>query len=490
MSRAIIRSVKFNFIMNFILTASSFIFPLITFPYVARVLGPEGNGKVSFAISVISYFQMIAQLGIPTYGIRACAKVRDNKEKLSRTVQELLIINMVITAVTYAVLLLALFVVPKFGEYRTLLIINSIGLILNVFGMNWLYSALEQYSYITIRSLVFKAASLILMFLFVRQESDYIIYGAILVFASFGSNIINILNCRKFIYTKPLGNYKLRKHVKPVLTFFAMSAAINIYTNLDTIMLGFMKGDIEVGYYTTAVKVKIIIAVLVSSLGNVLLPRMSYFVKYNMKEEFDNMVTKSLNFVILLSFPLVIYCVLYSKEIVLLLAGNSFLPATVAMQVIIPAVIAMGLTNILGIQVLVPTNREKCTLISVIIGAVVDLALCYILIPLLGASGAALGTLIAEFAVLIVQVYYLKDFLNNIVKNINPRYVIISSSVASLITLFLKSYQVESLILTICISALVYFGSYSIALLAQKEPLIYSMLFTHFNRFPRRRLEE
>lgn len=482
MSKTIIRSVKFNFFMNFILTASSFLFPLITFPYVARVLGPDRNGKISFAISVISYFQMIAQLGIPTYGIRACAKVRDNKEELSRTVHELLIINTVITAITYVIFLLSLILVPKFSDYKILLLINSMSLILNVFGMNWLYSGLEQYSYITIRSLLFKLISIVLMFLFVEQRSDYIIYGAITVFATSGSNIINILNCKRFIYTKPLGKYAFRKHLKPILTFFAMTAAISIYTNLDTVLLGFMKGDIQVGYYNIAVKIKSITATLVSSLGSVLLPRMSYFVSYNMKKEFENLVAKALNFVLLFSIPIVVYCIFYSKEIILFLAGNSYLPAIPSLKIIIPSILAIGLTSTLGIQVLVPFNKEKYTLISVIAGAIIDLGFCFIFIPYFGAFGASLATLIAEFSVLLVQVYYLKNFLPDVIKNTNLKYVVISSCIASIIIMPSKNYLKGTVFITLLISAMLFFSTYGITLLIQKEPLVSNIVSSNINK--------
>lgn len=168
------KSIKLNFIMNVILTMSSFIFPLITFPYVSRILLPEGTGKVSFATSLISYFSMFAQLGIPTYGIRACAKVRDDKEELTRTTQELVIINFVMSVISYTVLAVALMLVPRLREERALYIIVSLTIAFNVIGMEWMYKALEQYTYITIRSIIFKFVALIVMFVFVHQKSDYI----------------------------------------------------------------------------------------------------------------------------------------------------------------------------------------------------------------------------------------------------------------------------------------------------------------------------
>ena len=196
------KSIKLNFVMNALLNMSSFIFPLITFPYVSRILLPEGTGRVNFATSFIAYFTMFAQLGIPTYGIRACATVRDNKKALSKTAHELLFINIVMSIISYVFLFVALFTVPKLREDRFLYIIVSSTIFLSAIGMEWLYKALEQYTYITIRSLIFKVIALIGMFMLVKTKSDYVIYGGITIFAASASNICNFINAHKYISFK------------------------------------------------------------------------------------------------------------------------------------------------------------------------------------------------------------------------------------------------------------------------------------------------
>ena len=206
------KSLKINFIMNAILTMSSFIFPLITFPYVSRILLPEGTGKVTFATSVITYFAMIAQLGIPTYGIRACAKVRDNKEELSKTVHEIFLINLIMTIVAYVLVGISIIAVPRFYQDKTLFLIISLTIIFNTIGMEWLYKALEQYTYITIRSIIFKFVALIAMFALVHQKQDYVIYGGITILAASASNVFNFINVHKFITLKPFKNYDLKRH--------------------------------------------------------------------------------------------------------------------------------------------------------------------------------------------------------------------------------------------------------------------------------------
>ena len=191
-------SLKLNIAMNMILTISSFVFPLITFPYVSRVLGPESLGKVSWAASVIAYFNLFAQLGIPTYGIRACAEVRDDRTELSRTVREILFINLIMTAASYILLALGIFMIPKLRAEKTLFVIVGSTIILSAAGMEWMYRGLEQYTYITLRSLLFKLISVAAMFLLVHAPEDYVVYGAVTVLAASASNLCNLFYAGKF----------------------------------------------------------------------------------------------------------------------------------------------------------------------------------------------------------------------------------------------------------------------------------------------------
>ena len=348
------KSLKLNFIMNAILTMSQFIFPLITFPYVSRILLPVGTGKVSFATSLISYFSMFAQLGIPTYGIRACAKVRDNREELTRTVQELLSINIVMNVISYGVLVFALLFIPRLQEDRTLYFVVSATIFLTSIGMEWLYKALEQYTYITIRSIIFKFIALVAMFLLIHKQEDYVAYGGISILASSASNIFNFINVHKYIDLKPVGNYNFRRHLKPIFVFFAMSCATTIYTHLDTVMLGFMATDADVGYYNAAVRIKSILVSIVTSLGTVLLPRASYNIEHGLMDSFWRISKKAINFVFLIATPLTLYFIFFAKEGIYFLSGSAYAGSVIPMQLIMPTLSFIGLSNILGIQILVP----------------------------------------------------------------------------------------------------------------------------------------
>lgn len=465
------KSLKLNFIMNALLTMSSFIFPLITFPYVSRILLPAGTGKVSFATSLISYFAMFAQLGIPTYGIRACAKVRDDKQKLTKTVHELFIINLIMSIISYVILFIMLFTVPKLQHEKTLYMIVSLTVFFNLIGMEWLFKGLEQYSYITIRSIIFKAVALVLMFMLVHEKSDYIIYGAITIFAGSAAHTMNFFYARKFISFRPMKNYEFRPHLKAVAVFFAMACATTIYTHLDTVMLGFMTTDEDVGYYNAAVKIKTILVSIVTSLGTVLLPRASYYVEHGQMAEFRRISSKALNFVFLISVPLATYFMIFAKEGIFFLSGTSYANSILPMQIIMPTLILIGLTNILGIQILVPLGREKTVLYSEIVGAVVDLALNALLIPSMASAGAAIGTLMAELAVFIYQFIALRKDVSEAFRSVKYWKIITGIVIASAVSILTKYLHVRVFI-TLVISAIVFFGIYFVFLLITKEKLI------------------
>lgn len=465
------KSLKLNFFMNVMLTMSSFIFPLITFPYVSRILLPVGTGKVSFATSIVTYFSMFAQLGIPTYGIRVCATVRDDRKKLSKVAQELLIINLVMCILSYAVLFIAIFTVPRLKEEKNLYIILSFTIILTSIGMEWLYKALEQYTYITMRSVFFKFVALVAMFLLVHKQEDYILYGGITIMAASASNVLNLVNVHKYIDLKPIGNYDFKRHIKPIVIFFAMSCATTIYTNLDTVMLGFMATDADVGYYNASVKIKSILVSVVTSLGAVLLPRASYYIQQGELKQFRRITSKALTFVFLIATPLMVYFIYFAKEGIYFLSGSSYESAVVPMQLIMPTLLLIGITNILGIQMLIPMGKEKVVLYSEIWGAVVDVIINAILIPKYASVGAAIGTLIAEFVVFVVQFRFLKDEVKDAFKRIHYGRILIAILLSSIGSLWIKHFFVGNFKVLV-MSAVAYFGIYGIILLLFREEMV------------------
>ena len=471
-----IHSVKYNFIMNAILTVAGIIFPLITFPYISRVLLVEGRGKVAFATSVVTYFTMFASLGIPTYGVRACAIVRDNKEKLSKTVQELLIISGGTTLLTYIVFGISLFVIPEFAQERTLLLIVGLGIGLNTIGVQWLYNALEQYSYITTCSILFKVIGMILMFLLVKESSDYQIYGGVYVIASFGSYVLNFICLRKFVTFQKTGTYQFKQHLKHIMVFFAMSAGASIYLNLDVVMLRFLQSNEAVGYYNAGIKVKTVLVTCVTSLGTVLLPRLSYYIETADKKAFQLMVGKAFRFVFVAASAVTVYFSIFARESILLLSGEAFLPAVGPMMILMPTVLLIGLSNVTGIQILTPNGREREVMYSIWGGAILDFVLNLIVIPKFSANGAALSTLLAEGMVLLLQCWFLRDVLWSYIRQVQCWKIVIALAVASVMTIPVKIWIDSGVFVTLLVSAIVFFGGYAVVLLLLKEPFVSEIL--------------
>ena len=475
------KSLKLNFVMNAILTMSSFIFPLISFPYVSRILLPEGTGKVSFATSLIAYFTMFAQLGIPTYGVRACARVRDDRKALTRTAQELLIINLVMTALSYTALFAALIFVPRLRQERALYLLVSLSMLFTTIGMEWLYKALEQYTYITVRSIVFKLVALVAMFALIHSREDYVIYGGITILASSASSIFNFFHARRFISMRPVGGYHFQPHLKAVAVFFAMACASTVYTNLDTVMLGFMTSDEMVGYYNAAVRIKSILVSIVTSLGAVLLPRASYYVEHGQMDQFRKITRKALNFVFLAAVPMMLYFILFAREGIFLLSGENYAGSVIPMQWIMPTLLFIGLSNVLGIQILVPLGKERVVLWSIVAGAVTDVVLNVLLIPRFGASGAAAATSVAELVVLAVQFVILGKEARTAFGAVSYWKLMVALAVAMGASVWVSLLGWGSFG-TLLLSAVLFFGSYLGVLLALKETLIYELLMQLFKK--------
>ncbi len=396
------KSILKNGIFNVIKTLSSIIFPVVTFSYASRILGDIGIGRVNFTKSIISYFTMIAMLGMKYYGTREAAKLRDDREKFSCFAQEMLIINGCATVFAYVLLFTAITVIPKLHGYRLLLLINSVAIILESMGMEWLYQAIEEYRYIAIRSVLFQILSFGGLFLFVRRASDVVAYAIIQLIATSGSYVLNFVNAGKYVRFQCFNHYEIRKHLKPLLWLFAMTISIELYTVLDSTMLGFLKGDGAVGRYTAAVKVNKMMNTLITAVGAVMIPRFSYYIHSGEHEKIEFLVKHLYNFVFMLSVPTAVGLFMLSDEIILLFSGDGFAAAGLTARILTPIVVIIPFSIVANQQIFVPMEKEKLILQSTLTGAVTNFALNMLLIPRFAENGAAMATVLAETAVMAV----------------------------------------------------------------------------------------
>ena len=300
------------------------------------------------------------------------------------------------------------------------------------------------------------------------------IYGGVSILASSASNVFNFIHLYHYISLKPVGHYNFRQHFKAVFIFFAMSCATTIYTNLDTVMLGFLTSDAEVGYYNAAVKIKSILVSVVTSLGVVLLPRASYYVECKLMDKFYRITHVALNFVILISVPLTVYFILFAKEGIFFLSGAEYEASIVPMQIIMPTLLFIGLTNIMGIQTLIPLGKEKVVLYSEIAGAVADLLLNAALIPSMASAGAAIGTVVAEGVVFAVQFWALRKEVLSSYQKVRYGTIVLALALAIASCLWVKTTALGSFA-SLLVSAILFFAVYGGVLVLRKEPLAWQM---------------
>lgn len=457
------QSIKNNFLLNLSTTITGLLFPLITFPYASRILMADGIGQVQFFQSIIDYVSLCTALGIPLYAVREIARIRDNKELRSRTTIEILLLHAILTLVGYIVVFILAKTVAKIEIDASLFFLLSTTLFFNTIGVAWFYQAIEDFKYITLRSLFVRILSLVALFIFVKTKQDLFYYAGILVIGTVGNNIFNFFRLRKYIKLSK-GEFKrlnLLGHLIPALKIFILNLVISIYVNLDSVMLGFLKNEESVGYYAAATRLTKAILGIVSSLGAVLLPRFSNMITNGQKEEFQLLANKAASFTIALSLPMSVGLIFMAAPIIHIFCGNGFEPSILTLKLVAPIVLFIGLSGIIGMQILYPQGREKYVIISTMVGACINLLINYLLIPQYGQYGAALGTVIAEFMVTVIMILLGRKYLPiNILSKQNLHYLI-GSIVISILLAFLfvfPLHEVNYLLIGILLSVIVYYA--------------------------------
>ena len=416
-----IRSVRYNFMMNLILTGSTFLVPLVTFPLVSRALLPDTYGLCSWATSVASWASLIAMLGVNKYGVREIAKVREDQEVLRKTTFEILSVVLISTVIVCVVYVASLFFVDKFTANIQLMLINGCLIICETLGCVWFFSGIEQYQYIAIRGVAVKAACLVGIFFFVKKPSDYLLYAALLTAATCIADLVNfaymlhILQVRSILRTSSLilflRSLDLKRHLRPIFTMFFIAMAMSVYTNLDTIMLGFLSTDTQVGYYTAAIKIKTVLQGAAGALTGVLLPRISNMLSADYIEESIALIKKSTLVVLVGIIPICVFISLASSALLSFYAGNSFCGAGPTLSIVSLAVIPIALSSIFCDAVMLPLGYESYCSIIYAIAALVDFVGNILLIPICGSVGAALMTSFVELMIALTEFCIIKRFI-------------------------------------------------------------------------------
>jgi len=379
--------------------------PLISSMYVARILTATGIGKVVYAQNIVTYFTLLASLGLPTYGTREIAKVVGDEDNYNKLFRELFWINAISTTICMVSYFSLCFIVDTFQYDLKLYLITGLSIVFNYFNIDWLYQGREEYKYISIRGSFVKLASIILMFLLVKETKDYVIYAAIQCMVLGGNNLINILGLRKRVKRCKV-KLQLQRHLKPLLILFATNIAIELYTLLDVTMLGsFCEEDI-VGYYSYAMRTsKIIITILVAA-TSVLLPKLSFYFETKNQDRYIDLAKLGFLFVIFTTIPCGLMLGMNSIDIITLLYGVDFLKAETTLKILSVLIVPITMSTYLGVQILCSRGKEKKMLIAVSAGAVVNVLLNSILIPQYHHNGAAVASVISEILVATIELIF------------------------------------------------------------------------------------
>ncbi|MDB5016986.1 MAG: putative O-antigen transporter [Mucilaginibacter sp.] len=394
---------KKNYIFNLLLTGSNILFPVISFPYVANILGPVGIGKVQFILSFTQYFGLIAALGIPIYGVRIISQSTNNSNLLYKNLSELLYIHIVCSIIITALYMVVIVSFSFFDNDKSLYFLSALIILMGFTSIDWYFSGIENFRLIALRSVSIKVISLACLFLFVKVKADYTVYLTISLFSILGNNVINIISVRKHIKLSYKGT---KKHLKPLMYTFGTTVATSMYTILDTILIGFFSDDKAVGLYSASIKLtKISIPFIISS-GIVLLPRISKLFAIGDNASLKIMLNKSFNLITVMAVPICIGLLFLAPQLIYVFSGVQFKDAVLTMQILSPLTLIIGLGYFWGFQILIPAGKEREMLISVVLGMVFNLLLNCILIPIYKQNGAAIANIISELIVTLTYMYF------------------------------------------------------------------------------------
>ena len=403
-------SVKKNFAFSSILTTANLLFPMITYPYVTRVLGVSNIGICNFVDSIINYFVLFSMLGISTIGIREIAASGVDRERRSKVYSSLLCLNGITTIIALIVLIVCIFTIPRFMEYKEMLFIGAFKLFFNFLLIEWFYKGIEDFKYITIRTLFIRVVYTLAVFLFIHNQDDYDVYYMLTTATIVVNAIINRVYARKFVDFSVRGvNIKPYLHSFVILGLYLV--VTSMYTTFNVAYLGMVSDTTEVGYYSTAHKLFTIILSIYTAFTGVMMPRMSSLLSEGKMEEFKNYIKKSTSFLFSFSIPIIILSIVYSKDIIRIIAGEGYEGAIVPMQITAPLLFVIGYEQILVVQILTPLKKDKLIFINSLFGAFTGIICNVLLAKPLGAIGSSIVWCVSEIVVLFSAQYFVNKLL-------------------------------------------------------------------------------
>lgn len=445
------QSLKKNFIYNAILTMSGYIFPLMVYPYVSRVLGVANIGACNFVDSIVEYFTILSMMGMNTIGIREIAKCKNDQQKLDNVFSQLFSLNTLTTITAIIILIIATNIVPKFAPYKDLLYIGVGKLFFNYMLINWFFQGLENFKYIAARTIFVKILFVISVFLFVKTETDVKLYYFLVALTWAGNGIINFIYAKKYVSF----NFTLKINKAIIGSFFILGVywfMNSMYTTLNVAFLGFATNDIEVGYYTTANKLLTVIMTMFTALTSVMVARVSVALKSNDNSEAKALIRKAINALMLFAIPLIFFVFPFCQELIYLMSGKGYEGATTPLQIMTPLFFLVGYDQIIVLQTLLPMGKDKDILRNSILAASVGIISNIFLTLNFGKNGSAIVLILAELSVLLSSQFCVTKYLGlKIPFKLIIKHIIGFSPI--IIICYVIKYFINSYVISLIVSA-------------------------------------
>lgn len=477
------KSIAKNYIYNLIYQLLAIVLPLVTTPYLARVLGAEQNGVYGYTLSIVTYFVLFGSLGIAMYGQREIAYVQSSKEKRSKVFWEIILVRFISS--TIAIIIFYISFCIK-GDYTLYYKIFGLYIIANTLDISWLFQGLEEFKKTVIRNIIVKLLSIILIFMCIKTQQDLWKYILIFVSAELLGNATMWMYLPKYICKIKIKNLDLKKHIKPTIILFIPQIATQIYTVLDKTMVGVITNDMnEVGYYEQSQKVVKAALTILTAYGTVMASRISNCYAKKLENEIKENIKHSSQFICFLGIPIVFGIIGISEKFVPWFYGEGYDKVIILLITLSPIILFIGLSNIGGIQYLIPTGRQKEFTKSVTIGAIANVFFNIILIKLFKSTGAAIASVISELIVWLVQYPYIKNIIN-IKELLKLSYKYFISGIVMFAGIFIIEKTLSSGIINTAIEIIAGVIVYFICLIILKD----NFLMEKINKYLRRKKYE
>lgn len=456
------KSVAKNYMYNMVYQILILITPLITTPYVSRTLGAGPIGRYSYTQSIVTYFILVGTVGIAMYGEREIAYMQDDRERRSRTFWEIIILRAITVSIALAVFC-AIFVTE--GKNRILYAIQIVDIVANMLDISWFFQGMEDFKRIVMRNMFVKIVCVAMIFIFVKQPSDLPLYVVCYSLSLFLGNVSLWFYLPSYLVKVGVKSLKVFSHFMPAFILFIPQIATQVYTVLDKTMLGKLAVNnamVQVGYYEQSQKIVKLLLTIITSLGTVMLPRMASIYAKKDTKLLNEYMDKSFRYTYMIGFPLMLGLIAVSQHFVPVFYGSGYEPVGSILIYISPIIIFIGLSNVIGTQYQIPTNKQRDYTLSVVVGAITNFTLNLLLIPHMGYMGAVLATDIAELIVLYVHFYCVRKDINIKKSLLCCKNYLISAIIMFISCVLISFVNIEShiimLTIQIIIGVIVYFG--------------------------------